>query len=99
MSTDELLDRLEASAADVIGGSRMAAEDFANEAEAVRVLVAVVRSATQSRVEISVVHDYPCPLWRLGKRHGPCNCEGDEQQKAVDDAAAALHALAAGRTA
>jgi hypothetical protein len=24
------------------------------------------------------VHTYECPAWREGKKHGPCDCGGDE---------------------
>lgn len=29
-------------------------------------------------VEAIAVHAYTCPFWRLGTRHGPCNCGATE---------------------
>ena len=25
-------------------------------------------------VSVDAVHDYDCPFWRMGKKHGPCVC-------------------------
>jgi hypothetical protein len=35
-------------------------------------------------------HNHDCPSGKLGKKHGPCNCPGDEAQKRIDEALAAL---------
>ncbi len=30
-------------------------------------------------------HAYECPYWRVGRRHGPCNCGGVERQAKLDE--------------
>ena len=39
---------------------------------------------------IKAVHEYECPFWRNGNRHGSCNCGGCERQARIDRALAAI---------
>ena len=39
---------------------------------------------------IKAVHEYECPFWRNGNRHGSCNCGGCERQARIDRALAVL---------
>jgi hypothetical protein len=31
----------------------------------------------------TAIHRHDCPCWRIGKKHGPCNCGGRETDDAL----------------
>ena len=41
----------------------------------------LARSSKGGYVALTVqaVHTYDCPFWRMGKKHGPCNCGAHEE--------------------
>lgn len=43
---------------------------------------------------MDVLHRYQCPITRLGKSYGPCDCGGDEQKTQVKDAMETLREFA-----
>ena len=51
----------------------------------------LVRALRNKRISVDAIHDYGCPITRIGRKHGPCNCGGDDALEPIKTACKALN--------
>lgn len=60
-----------------------------DEARGVTVNTQLLEALKSPRIVVQPVHEYECPNWRMGKKHGECNCGAYKQFIQYEQAIAA----------